>query len=222
MVMQAARTLKIGTIIDKTLGVIEHSVTPSVIYVLALGVINSAVGYFTVDLTAPLQLLAVGLLKFAIGIISAYLLLDSMLRKTGLRERGSEDVLFAYVALSVVYALGVIVGFICVVIPGLIFMARWSIAQPTLVARGGGVMKAMGESWEQTRGNEVSIIAAALGLLVVPIAVVITCSIVFEKANLGGIIVTEFVTSAMNVLSLGMGVALYGLIAGNRGTSAPN
>ena len=41
-------------------------------------------------------------------------------------------------------------------------MARWSIAQPLLVARGDGVMAALGESWERTKDKEFQILGAAL------------------------------------------------------------
>ena len=44
-------------------------------------------------------------------------------------------------------------------------------------------MKALGESWERTSGNEFQILGAALALLILPIAVMIACSILFEPGQ---------------------------------------
>ena len=41
------RELKIGTIIDKTLGVVERTATTCAIYAVALTAVNAALGYFT-------------------------------------------------------------------------------------------------------------------------------------------------------------------------------
>lgn len=208
-----SRELKIGTIIDKSLGVVERTMSTALIYLAVLTVINVAIAYFTLGMTAPMQQLVIGLVKMVVGIVAAYVLIEAMLGKTGLRTRANEDVFLGYLGLSILYTLGVGIGFILLIIPGLLFMARWSIAQPLLVARGQGVMQSLGESWEQTKGNEFSIIVAALALLIPLIAVIIACSVLFEKDDMIGIVVTQLASSATSIVSLGMGVALYGLIA---------
>ena len=220
MASLAPRQLKIGTIIDKTLGVIEHNTRTVLLYVLVLSAINAAITYFSVTELGPTQQMGVEVVKFAIGISAAYVLLEAMLSKTGLRARTAGDVFFPYLGLSIVYGLGVMVGFILVILPGLLIMARWIIAQPMLVARGGGIMASLGESWERTRGSEFQIIAAALALLVLLIAVIIAAGALFEQADPIGIVVAQLATSATSVVSLAMGVALYGLIAGGTGAEA--
>ena len=214
------RHLKVGTIIDKTLGVAEHSAVAASIYVVGLGAMNAILTYYTLEVTAPMVRLGVGLVQFVVGISAAYLLLEAMLRATGLSTRTDKDTFFPYFALSILYTLGVLAGFLLIIIPGLLIMARWSIAQPMLVAQGEGVMKSLGESWERTSGNEFQIIGAALALLLLPTALIIACSILFEPANLAGIAVTQLATSATTVISLAMGVAVYGLIEGGRAASA--
>ena len=136
MASLAPRRLKIGTIIDKTLGVIELNARSALIYVAVLSAINAAITYFSVTELGPTQQMGVEVVKFAIGISAAYVLLEAMLSKTGLRARTTGDVFLPYLGLSIVYALGVMAGFILVILPGLLIMARWIIAQPMLVARG--------------------------------------------------------------------------------------
>jgi len=213
MATAAPRDLKIGKIIDKTFGVIEHTAVPVVIFLLAVGAMNMATTYFSLESSVTQQGL-LGLAKFVATIVTAYVLLDVMLGKTGLRSRDKADVFLAYCGLSILYTLGVMLGFIALIIPGILIMARWSISQPMVVAQGDGVMKALGQSWELTRGHEFSILLAMLALLVVPMAIIITCSAVFDPADLVGMAVSQFTSAVTSVISLAMGVALYGMIVG--------
>ena len=214
MATVAPRELKIGAIIDKTLGVLERAAVPALIYFAALTVINCAITYFTLAMIAPLQALAIGLLKMVVGIVAGYLLLDAMVRKTGLRSGKGQDTFLTFFGLSLLSGVAVLVGMLLLIIPGLFLIARWSIAQPLVVARGDGVMQAFGESWERTRGNEFQILIAMLALLVTFIAIVIAGTALFEKTDIIGIVVGQIGSSAMSAVSLAMGVALYGLIVG--------
>jgi hypothetical protein len=210
------RQLKIGTIIDKTLGVMEYSIRPAAIYVAGVTLVSAAIKYFTLGMTRPLELLGVAVVTFVVGVAAAYFLLNAMLEKTGLRSRGNEDLFFAYFGLSILYTLGVVAGFIAIVLPGLVIMARWSLAQPMMLARGDGVTQALGASWERTKGNEFQIIVAVLALFVVPIAIVIASTVMFGQESPVGIVVSQLLSSAMSALGLAMGVALYGLMEGHR------
>lgn len=212
MATQMSRQLKVGTIVDKALAVLELNVRPVLIYVVAFTAVNLAISYFSLSLTAIMEQVGVGFAKFVVGVAAGYLLLDAMVSRTGLRTRSAEDVFFPFVGLSVLYILGVYAGLIAVVLPGLVVMARWSIAQPILVARGGRVMGALGESWARTSGAELQILGAMLALWILPIAILIASSLLFEPEDLVGIIVSQLATTALSLVSAAMGVALYGLI----------
>jgi hypothetical protein len=220
MATVVTRDLKIGTIIDKTLGVLERSARPALIYFVAVTVISCAITYFTVAMTAPLQSLAIQLLKMVVSIVAGYLLLDAMLRKTGLRSDSAGDTFMTFFGLSLLSGIAVAIGMVLLIIPGLFLIARWSIAQPLVVARGGGVMQAFGESWERTRGNEFQILMAMLALLIIFIAILIAATLLFEKTDIIGIVVSQIGSSAMSATALAMGVALLGLIVGPGETSA--
>ena len=213
MASVAPRNLKIGTIIDKTLAVVERAAMPALLYFVALTVLDGAVGYFGLTMTAPLQAVAFALLKALIGIVCAYLLIDAMVRRTGLRSRSEGDVFLPYFGLSILYTLGVLAGFILIIFPGLFIMARWSIAQPLLVGRGDGVMQSLGESWEQTKDNEFQILATLLVFLLPTIVISILCTIMLGRASVAGMIISQIASSASSVLA--MGVALYGLVIGS-------
>ena len=207
------RELKIGTIIDKSLAVLERVAIPALIFLVALTALNCALAYFTLN-AAPLSQLGVTLLRVVVGVFLSYLLLNTMVQRTGLRSRGDADVFLPYFGLAVLYGLAVLVGFILLVIPALFLIARWSLAQPLVVARGERVMQAFGESWERTRGNDFPIIVAVLVLVMIPIAISVVAGIMFEKDDLVGIVVSQLASSVSSLLSLSMSVALYGMIVG--------
>jgi hypothetical protein len=208
-----SRELKIGTIIDKSLAVLERAVVPGLIFVAALTVINSAIGYFTAN-AAPLSKLAVTPLTIVIGVFFSYQLLKAIVDRTGLRSRSDKEVFLTYFGLAILYGLGVALGLILLVIPALFLIARWSLAQTLVVARGDGIKQAFGESWERTSGNEFQIIVAVLLFVMVPMVISVTATFMFGQANLTGIIVSQLATAVGSLLSLCMGVALYGMIIG--------
>ncbi len=214
MVMLSSRELKIGAIIDKTLGVLEANAVPALIFVVALAAVGLPITYFSVGSTAPLQVAGGQLLRTAISVVLGYFMLVTMLRRTGLQARDSDDTFLPFVGLSILSSLAVMLGMIALIIPGLILIARWSIAQPLLVAQGTGVMASLGESWARTRGNEFSILAAALALALLPIAVIIAVRMLFEQDHLVGMVVAEIASGAISLVLMAMGVALYGLIMG--------
>jgi hypothetical protein len=208
------RELKIGKIIDKTLAVLEANAVPALIFVTALTAVGLPITYFSVGSTAPLQVAGGQLLRTAIGVVIGYFMLVTMLRRTGLQARGSDDTFLPFVGLSILSSLAVMLGMIALIIPGLILIARWSIAQPLLVAQGTGVMASLGESWARTRGNEFSILAAVLALALLPIAVIIAVRVWFEQDQIVGMVVAEVATGAITVALMAMGVALYAMILG--------
>lgn len=213
MAIAAHRELKIGAIIDKSLAVLERTVTPALIFFLALTVVNVVIKYVTAN-ASPLSQLAAAPLQIVVAVFFSYQLLKTMIDKTGLRSRGDKDVFLSYFGLTVLYGLAILVGLILLVLPALFLIARWSLAQPLIVARGEGVMKSFGESWERTSGNEFQIIVAAIVLVILPQALGATAGFMFAKDSLLGIILSQGLTTVGSVLGLAMGVALYGMMIG--------
>ena len=213
MAIAAHRELKIGAIIDKSLAVLERSAMPALVFFVALTAINGVIKYFTAN-ASPMSQLAASPLQIVIAVFFSYQLLKAMIDRTGLRSRGDKDVFLAYFGLTVLYGLAILVGFVLLILPALFLIARWSLAQLLVVARGEGVMKAFGESWERTSGNEFQIIIAALVLVIVPQGLSVVASVMFAKDSLLGIGISQALGSVGSVLGMAMGVALYGMMIG--------
>jgi membrane-anchored glycerophosphoryl diester phosphodiesterase (GDPDase) len=213
MATAPARELKIGTIIDKSFAVIERAMAPSLIFLVSLTLVDGVIAYLTATVS-PLAQLAVTPLRVVIGVFFSYQLLKAMIERTGLRSRGDGDVFLTYFGLAVLYGLAVALGLILLVLPALFLISRWCLAQPLVVARGDGVMRAFGESWQRTSGNEFPIIVVVLLFVMVPIVISVVAGVMLPKDNLIGIAIAQLATSASSLLSLAMGTALYGIVIG--------
>jgi hypothetical protein len=103
------------------------------------------------------------------SVIAGYFLYEHLLRKEGLMAAGrTERSIWSYVGVSILTGIAIALGFILLIVPGLILAARWSIATGIVVAEGRPATQAMSTSWAATRASQWSIVAlyAIYGLAV--------------------------------------------------------
>lgn len=67
--------------------------------------------------------------------------------------RSVEPVLLQLMAVSVLFGLGVAIGFVLLIVPGLILLVTWSVVAPVTVLERPGVFAAFARSRELVRGN---------------------------------------------------------------------
>jgi len=89
--------------------------------------------------------------------------------------RSVEPVLLQLMAVSIIFAIGVAIGFVLIIIPGLWLLVMWSVVAPVTVLERPGIFAAFGRSMELVRGNGWAvfgvIIIVSLAVLVVSLAV---------------------------------------------------
>jgi len=212
MASVAARGLRIGTIIEATLAVVERSALPVFAYLAIVTGLNGAATWYSLRLGTIGAQLTLTLVSSLVGFVAAYLLLQALMRRAGLG--GRREAFYPFLGLSVVHSIGFMFGLVLLVLPGLLILARWSIAQPLILARRGPVLKTLGESWEQTRGNEFPILAAGLTLMLPMFLVVIACMVLFEGTDPMRLWATQLAGAAISAATCALSVALYGLIVG--------
>ena len=209
------RELKAGTIIDATLGVLERCAVPFVLFIVALTVLNGAVGYYGLEHTSVTQQVLKGVVGLTVGIAAAYFLYEAVLARTGLRSRQSDDAFLPFIGLAVITTLAVMVGLIALIIPGLYLMARWSIAAPVLMVDGKGPIKAMQDSWDRTKGSDFSILVAVLLFYGVPTLASVAAGIVLGPEDPLGIGLSQLASAIASALGVAMAVGIYGrMVAG--------
>ena len=95
---------------------------------------------------------AEGAVYFAVSM--ATLAAQYWLTRAALRDLGygvaHRSRFLAFFGMSVVYTVGVLLGLILVVVPGIILLARWAIGAPALLASGDGVFDCLARSWRET------------------------------------------------------------------------
>ncbi len=138
---------------------------------------------FVVFLLLPGASFAIAILFWALSVLYQGMVVELVQDlQSGRRDhsvigliRSVEPVLLPLMAVSVLFALGVAIGFVLLIIPGLILLVRWSVVAPVTVLERPGVFAAFRRSAELVRGNGWAvfgvIILVSLAVLVVSFAV---------------------------------------------------
>jgi hypothetical protein len=133
------------------------------------------------------------LLGLAVAIVSAMVLQGTLVFGTvsdlnGKRPAISESLavglraFLPLIGIAILGGLGVIVGFVLLIVPGIVLMVVWSVVAPAYVAEGRGLFEAFSRSVELTRGNRWRI----FGLGLIYFVAIILMSLVIGA--LGGVV----------------------------------
>jgi hypothetical protein len=111
--------------------------------------------------------------------------------------RAVTPVLGQLILVGILYGVGVVIGFILIIVPGLILITIWSVAAPVVVLEHPGAVAALRRSRELVRGNgwQVFGVILVLDLLVFVVAAVI--ELVAASAGAGAGIVAEVIVGVL-------------------------
>ena len=169
---------------------------------------------FTVDYNDSLASTFYELAVAVVTIIAAYFLIAQLLQSRG-RLKSRETRIWAYIGMSILSVLGLILGFLLLIVPGIILMVRWSAASGFLIGARSGVTESLGNSWEATRGHSWPIFFTGLVLF---LGLAIFGAVLGGIAGVLGIdaltaIVSGAVEALANAIFIAMGIAVYCLVA---------
>jgi len=182
---------------------------------------------FLVLLLVPGASIAIAILFWALSILYQGMVVELVQDlEQGRRDhsvadlvRSVEPVLLQLIAVSIIYAVGVGIGFILIIIPGLILLVIWSVVAPVTVLERPGVFAAFGRSRELVRGNGWNVFAVIVivGLAVIIISLVVGAAAV-GLGTVGRAVVDWVVASALTPVSALAAAVLYFALGG---TGAP-
>lgn len=132
--------------------------------------------------------------------------------------RSVEPVFWPLVAVSILFGLGVGVGFILLIIPGLILLVMWSVVAPVTVLEHPGVFAAFGRSRGLVRGNGWNVFGVIV--LVFVIVFVISVAVGLAASGLGAVghaLVQWVVNAALAPLTALSASVLYFALRGTSG-----
>ena len=124
------------------------------------------------------------------------------------------------IGFGILFGIGVAIGLILVIIPGLILITFWSVGAPSIVIERKGVFDAFGRSWQLVRGEAWSVFATLLVILLIVIAIGIVCGLIgFALGDVGGVI-ANIVASALTAPIFAIAVSVMFFDLGG-GTESP-
>lgn len=164
-----------------------------------------------------------GLLVIILAIVAQYLLWEAMLDNGTLFARPQQGRRYlAFVGLAILTALGVGLGFMLLIIPGLLFNARWMAAPAFLIRQRTGITESMRLSWDGIKGNSKPVILVYIvGVIVVMVMAGMVGAGSLATAGFAGgpqfftVLAGQLVSNFGTVLQVGLGVYLFRRITGN-------
>jgi hypothetical protein len=125
------------------------------------------------------------------------------------------------IVFSILFAIGVTIGFILLIIPGLILITFWSVGAPAIVAEGAGPIEAFGRSWRLVRGDAWSVFLALLVVLVIVIAIGFVLGAIATPISDGATVVASIISSVITAPIFAIAVTvMYFDLGGGRAPAA--
>ena len=220
------KSVGVGDILNETRAIVSASGRDIAIFsailggVTAIGVIlgmaetaSMSVGTgFSVDANDGLGNGLFDLLVSVVSVVASYLLAKQLLTTQGLVHIEGNR-FWLYLGLMILTVIGLVVGFLLLIVPGVILMVRWSASTGFLLGEGKGITESLTASWHATKGNGMSIFLAGLLLMIGIIIVVgVLAALFFVLGSTVGGLVTAFLEAASNGVLLAFGVAIYKLV----------
>jgi hypothetical protein len=137
--------------------------------------------------------------------------------------RAVTPVLGQLILVGIVTGIGILVGFILIVIPGLILATLWSVAAPVVVLERPGGLRALGRSRELVRGNGWNVFAVILLLVILVGLVGSGIELAADAAGTGVGLVVRVVVGILTapISALAAAVLYFDLRAAHQSATPP-
>jgi hypothetical protein len=122
--------------------------------------------------------------------------------------RAATPVLGQLILVGIVAGIGILIGFVLIVIPGLILITIWSVAAPVVVLERPGVFAALGRSRELVRGNGWQVFGVIFVLFFLVIIVSSAIQIAADSAGTGAGIVARVIVGILTGPISGLAAAV--------------
>ena len=125
-------------------------------------------------------------------------------------------VVLPLIGLAIVAGIAIAIGFVLIIIPGLILLTWWAVAAPALVIERAGVFGALGRSRELVRGNGWNVFGTILLVLLIDIAVNIVAAIIGAALGDAGRGVVDWIAATLTapIVALTSSVLYFALLGG--------
>jgi hypothetical protein len=138
--------------------------------------------------------------------------------------RAATPVLGQLILVGIVAGIGILIGFLLIIVPGLILITIWSVAAPVVVLERPGVFAALGRSRELVRGNGWQVFGVIFVLFFLVIIVSSAIQIAADSAGTGAGIVARVIVGILTgpISGLAAAVLYFDLRAASGERVAPD
>ena len=138
--------------------------------------------------------------------------------------RAATPVLGQLILVGIVAGVGILIGFVLIIVPGLILITIWSVAAPVVVLERPGVFAALGRSRELVRGNGWQVFGVIFVLFFLVIIVSSAIQIGADSAGTGAGIVARVIVGILTgpISGLAAAVLYFDLRAASGERVAPD
>ena len=195
--------LEVGAVLSNTTRIISTSAMESALYVLALGGLGTVLDLSGTTATTPYTFASVA---------GGYLVLHAMLKNMGEATVEGGKRIGAYFGLSILSGLGVLVGLVLLIIPGIVLAVRWLPAYAILLSENTTVTGALSASWDRTRAQVWPLFAAMLLLAVlmaVSLTVLLSSELLAAVPPMVATVAGNLFIAAVSVFGTALGVAVF-------------
>jgi hypothetical protein len=184
------RSIDIGSVISRTFSIYADQAS---VLLPAAAVVFVTIGIVTALLVLIAPVLAI--LAFIVILIGTTLYTGMVVELVADVQDGRRDaavgqllhaatpVIGQLILVGLIAGIGIAIGFILIIIPGLILITIWSVAAPVVVLERPGALKALGRSRELVKGNGWQVFGV---IVVLVIGVRILAAIIEAIGNAGG------------------------------------
>jgi hypothetical protein len=214
----ASEAVTAGSIIAATLRTFSANV-PAVALYLLIFTAGGCLADYVATYEAPEFKLVAGLTEIVFslgGLVGGYLLTEAMLKRGGLFQYPISRRFFPYIGQAILVGLGVGMGLILLIVPGVILALRWMLAAPLLV-NGGRAVESIEQSWRLTRGYAGRIFLAGLPMwlalaIILVVSAVGAATVAADGGEAIASVIVNLAAQLITVLNVALAVAVYGLI----------
>lgn len=147
-----------------------------------------------------------------VAIVAYYLLMREQLASQN-RLGGNTGSFWLFLGMSILALIGVVIGFMLILVPGIIIMVRWAAANGLVIGKAMGPVDALKVSWDATDGHSWPIFLAGVVLM---LGVFVGAAIVMAPLAMASLTVAAiagaFFEAFANALNFAFSIAVYCLL----------
>lgn len=139
--------LEVGALLGRTWAAMSAAPAATLAYIAVLALSGSYADYSFAENAG------VTFLDSIASFVAGFFLAGAMLRGLGLRAEGEGGGFGAYFVVCLLGGLGMLLGFLLFILPGVIVMIRWWPAFAIALSEDRGGAEALGDAWKMTEGQ---------------------------------------------------------------------